>query len=170
MQDAFGRRTTTAHRIAYQEAVGPIPKGKSVLHTCDNPSCVNQVHLFLGTQKENIADMVQKGRDKFNRTGSLTRIERERRIDAVKSGRPLAEIAADAGIDVTSLKRWMAFYFKPGYVGKRPSYDILRQPRDAPQYSICESQKVLTADSAATPEKDGEILLRGRISRPDGET
>ena len=51
-----------AHRWAYILLVGPIPVRKSVLHRCDNKSCVNPDHLFLGSQADNIADKVAKGR------------------------------------------------------------------------------------------------------------
>lgn len=51
-----------AHRQAYVEEYGPIPKGLCVLHSCDNPSCINPKHLFLGTQLENIKDRNAKGR------------------------------------------------------------------------------------------------------------
>lgn len=53
---------TTAHRIAWVLKRGDIPPEISVLHRCDNPSCVNADHLFLGTDLENTADMVNKGR------------------------------------------------------------------------------------------------------------
>lgn len=51
-----------AHRIAYALAFGNIPADLVVMHTCDNPPCVNPAHLKLATQAENIADRDAKGR------------------------------------------------------------------------------------------------------------
>lgn len=51
-----------ASRKAWEFTNGPIPEGKCVLHKCDNRGCVNPGHLFLGSQSENIIDMVKKGR------------------------------------------------------------------------------------------------------------
>ncbi len=50
------------HRIAYRLFVKPIPKGKFVLHHCDNRSCFWYMHLYLGTKKKNSEDMVERGR------------------------------------------------------------------------------------------------------------
>jgi hypothetical protein len=51
------------HRLAWEEANGPIPDGLFVLHRCDVPSCCNPDHLFLGTHQDNADDKKRKGRD-----------------------------------------------------------------------------------------------------------
>ena len=51
-----------AHRISYILFVEDVPEDLCILHSCDNRACVNPSHLFLGTQKDNIHDMIKKGR------------------------------------------------------------------------------------------------------------
>lgn len=53
---------TRAHRASWSIFRGVIPKGLSVLHKCDIKDCVNPDHLFLGTQKDNVNDMIFKHR------------------------------------------------------------------------------------------------------------
>lgn len=65
LQIRYGGKIERAHRVAYCFARGiPIEyiQGSVVRHTCDNPRCINPQHLLVGTQQDNIADMMERGR------------------------------------------------------------------------------------------------------------
>ena len=56
------KESKKAHRIAYELTYGPIPNGLHICHHCDNPGCMNPTHLFAGTDMDNTADCIRKGR------------------------------------------------------------------------------------------------------------
>lgn len=51
-----------AHRVMFELVYGPIPDGLHVLHSCDNPPCVNPLHLHAGTNAQNQAEKAARGR------------------------------------------------------------------------------------------------------------
>lgn len=57
-----GKKVYAAHRLVYELANGSIPDGQVVRHKCDNMACINIQHLELGTQKQNVHDMLERGR------------------------------------------------------------------------------------------------------------
>lgn len=66
-KDGYGKikinkKNLRVHRVIYEDKFGKIKNNFLVCHTCDNPSCVNINHLFLGTVKDNTQDMLEKGR------------------------------------------------------------------------------------------------------------
>jgi hypothetical protein len=63
------REPVGAHRFAWELANGqPVPPGRMVMHSCDNPPCVNPAHLSVGTDADNRRDCSTKGRNPGNRT------------------------------------------------------------------------------------------------------
>ena len=56
----IGNHLIRAHRYAWQLANGDIPEGKLVLHKCDNRSCVNPSHLYLGDHSDNMKDWASR--------------------------------------------------------------------------------------------------------------
>lgn len=53
---------TRPHRVAMMLAGFTLTESDVVMHSCDNPSCVNPAHLSIGTQRDNIVDCISKGR------------------------------------------------------------------------------------------------------------
>lgn len=85
----ISRKSTLAHRASYSAFVGDIPQGMHVLHKCDMPSCVNPEHLFLGTNSDNVADKVSKGRTHEKLSDAQVREIRRRYVPGL--GRTLAK-------------------------------------------------------------------------------
>jgi hypothetical protein len=100
-----GPHDVPAHRLSWEMHNGPIPDGLFVCHRCDNPPCVNPAHLFLGTAKDNIDDMVRKDRhSKHQRPTTIpdevVRVIRERHA---QGGITQRKLAAEFGVSPAHL-------------------------------------------------------------------
>ena len=60
--DRNKRFCLSAHRLVYEDRIGPIPPGHLVRHTCHNRLCCNPCHLQIGTHADNSRDMIDAGR------------------------------------------------------------------------------------------------------------
>lgn len=104
-----GKRHLRAHRVIWEYFKGPIAKGLVVCHSCDNPPCCNPSHLFLGTQKDNVQDMISKGRR--GNVGFPTKLSADdikeimNRIETERPRPRYQDLAAEYEISVSYLKQ-----------------------------------------------------------------
>lgn len=102
-----------AHRYAYRWDVGPLDPDELVRHTCDNPPCVNPLHLVKGSQKDNVTDCVERGRFKIvpmetvrgvrNVNAKLTpALVRQLRVDYARGDVSITNLARRYGIAQSS--------------------------------------------------------------------
>ena len=76
-----GKKHIRAHRIAWFLAYGKIPEGLCVLHKCDNTSCVNPKHLFLGSDRDNNKDMINKQRNAYGEKNGGSKLTENQVLD-----------------------------------------------------------------------------------------
>lgn len=104
-----------AHRISWLIHNSSIPNELLVCHKCDNPSCVNPSHLFLGTCKDNLQDQVSKGRSRYgerHHNVKLTEKDVAEIMSLREKGLTHKEIASKFGVsrnNVTNIlngRRW----------------------------------------------------------------
>jgi hypothetical protein len=91
------------HRVAWEKRYGQIPDGMSVLHKCDIPCCVNPDHLFIGTQRENISDMIAKGRGAIGEKHHLAKLTKNKVSEIIKDTRGVTFIAMDYGVTASTI-------------------------------------------------------------------
>lgn len=104
-QIRVGRRSLKVHRYAWEQLKGPIPKGMSVCHKCDNPLCLNIEHLFLGSHTDNMRDMFSK-----NRRRNDFQAKGEQHHKATLTDEQVASIRDSSDIGYGSGRRLAAIY------------------------------------------------------------
>lgn len=108
--DQNRKRRLLATRVSYELYTGPLTDADLVLHSCDNPSCVNPNHLRIGTYKQNVADMDARRRrvsntpkGALNCNAALTDEQVVKmRLDYL-AGRPKSELASENGMTIASV-------------------------------------------------------------------
>lgn len=99
---------TLVHRFSMQLHVGRrLKKTEWVLHKCDNPKCVNPKHLFIGTPRDNMQDMMKKGRQRNPRL-RLNDSKVKRIRSRYKRGHSVNELASDFGVNRSIIKNVVA--------------------------------------------------------------
>lgn len=103
-----GKVQWPAHKAAYFIYHGSIPKGKKILHTCDNPICVRKEHLYPGTNEDNTRDMMERGRNRWDGAGikKLTPSRRKKLGILAVVGWPVRELARKFGVSIATVKYW----------------------------------------------------------------
>ena len=95
-----------AHRYSWTLFNGKIPKNKYVLHKCNNPKCVNPSHLYIGTQKDNIRDVINNGKFIYGSKhpiSKLTEIDIPKIIEFSSQGISQRKIASMFKINQTTI-------------------------------------------------------------------
>lgn len=94
-------RKIMIHRLAWEaHNAEPIPEGMLLCHHCDNPACFNPHHLFLGTQKDNMRDKINKGRARYR-----CKIDKEQRKKIRNSQETVKNLALKYNVTPTRIRQ-----------------------------------------------------------------
>lgn len=98
------QKKIVAHRFSYALQFGQIPDDSLVCHTCDNRLCVNPAHLFIGSQKDNMADMVSKERQSRGEGTYQSKLTDNDVLEIRQSPLRQFELARKYGVDKNTIR------------------------------------------------------------------
>jgi len=162
--------TARAHRVAWEEANGPIPTGMQVCHRCDVRACIEPGHLFLGTNTDNVRDMEAKGRARkvSGESHHNARITDEQARQIYLDGRAPGEIAKAFAVSKqtvwrikSGLSRAAAIAALLATTACEPSFMVVK-PEIAPSLLLPCVDPVLAPD---TPSDNELAAERIRVAR-----
>jgi hypothetical protein len=99
----YGGKMRRVNRLIHETFNGPIPAGYVVRHKCDNPLCVNPKHLEAGTQRQNVSDRYERGRD-FHFSGEshpmskISETQADEIASAILRGEKIVSLARRFGV------------------------------------------------------------------------
>lgn len=117
-----GESPEGAHRVSYRLTFGKIPKGKQILHRCDNRPCVLPDHLYAGTQSENMHDKIRRGRWKYTPRNQRGENNPNSIISDARVAKMLAEIESGKG-PISVARKYGISYKTLWAIRKRKSSD-----------------------------------------------
>lgn len=105
------------HRLAFEMAFGPVPEGRECCHTCPTKGCVNPLHIYAGTRRDNVRDSVRagicglltsgflynKGENNFSAKLNAREVMEIRRLRS--SGTPVRLLAKSFGVCETAVRK-----------------------------------------------------------------
>lgn len=97
-QFQWNKKKGKAHRLAWELVHGPIPDGICVCHKCDVRSCVEESHLFLGTNADNTADKVAKGRQPCGEHIATSKLRSNAVSAILRDQRGVVAVAKEFGV------------------------------------------------------------------------
>lgn len=110
----INNNNTSVHRYIYEKNFGKTPKDLLIRHKCDNPACINPEHLEIGTQQDNMNDMVERHRQNKNKgeAHGKSKLNKNQIIEIRKDNRTQRTIAKEYGVShqhislIKNIKAW----------------------------------------------------------------